>query len=287
MTNGYGRGPTYEPGAYGGAWTLASCVQFAAHGIDRVFHWEDSEKLTAAGDSLYFSSAWVMVAARRLFGTSSTANVSVLVAPNGAGGRGRPPTLAMLPQKIESTGLVGSSPCSMMTSASGIGGLLGLATDGSAGAEKSGIGLLVSVFNRRKDCTDETSVRVSFQCPATITCAQSVGAKGTVRVMILNHTSSVYEQIMQDAGEHEGWLSYGDGEIYPLAGPTKASMLTPTGMLGVTAKAQHWLSQQSKLFTPRLLDASDGVTVECSDDACTLTLVAKPPSVYAVFVGIA
>eukprot|EP01044_Picomonas_judraskeda_P047057 COSAG03_NODE_26578_length_258_cov_0.729560_1_plen_46_part_01 len=46
-------------------------------------------------------------------------------------------------------------------------------------------------------------------------------------------------------------MQTGGGEIYPLAGPTKASMLTPTGMLGVAAKAQHWLSQQSKLFTPR------------------------------------
>ena len=90
MLNGYSRGPSFEPGAFGGAWTLATCVEFAAEGIDRVFHWnigagvggyDPASSLDAAGHMLYFGNAWVMAAARKLFGGSKAANtISVLQA---------------------------------------------------------------------------------------------------------------------------------------------------------------------------------------------------------------
>jgi hypothetical protein len=280
---------------------LASCVQFAAHGIDRVFHWGDSEQLTVNGESLYFSNAWVMVAARRLFGTSSAPNVSVLIASDSGVDAGRlssrhPATLAGLQQQLLTTDnserVGSSSSCAATTTASGIGGLLApkrdkidinTGTGPNAHAAKPGIGLLVSVFNRRKDCDDETTVRVGFQCPETAACGHLIDAAKSVSLMVLNHTSSVYGQILQHARGHEGWLSYSDGEVYPLAGP-HAKMLTPTGMAGVVANSQRWLGQQSKLFTPRLAQVSDGVNLNCSGDWCTVTLVTKPPSVYALFI---
>ena len=301
VINGYGRGPTYEPGAYGGAWMLASSVQFAAHGINRVFHWSDSEQLTVNGGNLYFSNAWVMVAARRLFGTSSAQNVSVLfVSDSIVGARGlslrHPATLAGFQQPVLTTQnnkRVDPSYCATTTTASGIGGLLApesdktdiiAGTQANANGAKPGIGLLVSVFNQRKDCTDETTVRVDFPCPETATCGHRMNAT-SVSLMVLNHTSSIYEQILQDARGQEGWLSYGDGEVYPLAGPN-TKMLTPKGMAGIVANAHQWLDQQSKLFTPRLANDSDGVVVSCSGDMCTVTLVTKPPSVHALFINL-
>ena len=275
---------------------LASSVQFAAHGINRVFHWSDSEQLTVNGENLYFSNAWVMVAARRLFGMSSAAKVRVLiVSDSGVGARGlslrHPATLAGFQQQVLTTR--GSSSCATTTTASGIGGLLApergktdinAGTRANANRAKPGVGLLVSVFNQRKDCTDEITVRVVFRCPETATCGHRMNAT-SVRLMVLNHTSSIYGQILQNARGHEGWLSYGDGEVYPLAGPN-AKMLTPTGMAGVVANAHYWLDQQSKLFTPRLANDSDGVVVNCSGDACTVTLVTKPPSVHALFISL-
>eukprot|EP01043_Picozoa_sp_COSAG02_P004040 COSAG02_NODE_102_length_36716_cov_233.851025_20_plen_265_part_00 len=263
-------------------------MQFAAQGIDRVFHWDINEHqpLTPHGDNLFYANAFVMAAARKLFGVSPTANVSVLAADGVTGTHvGRVPALAML-ENAETT--TGTPSCNATTSASGIGGMLVLSnstTYQGAGKSGSGIGFLISVFNRRKDCTNETTVQVRFRCPTTGACGPSMGTSGTVRLMVLNHTTSVYGQILQDARRHRGWLSYGDDEIYPLRGPY-SSLLTATGLAGVKDNARYWLAQQSRLFTPRISSNSDGVHVHCSGDACTLTLVTSPPSVHALFIDL-
>ena len=75
---------------------------------------------------------------------------------------------------------------------------------------------------------------------------------------VLNQTTSVYDQIRRHAARNEGWLNYDDGEVYPLG-----TMLTATGLAGVTALAPHWLAEQVTAFTPRDADAQDGVTVTC------------------------
>ena len=80
----------------------------------------------------------------------------------------------------------------------------------------------------------------------------------------------------------EGWLRYNDGEIYPLSGAT--SMLTSIGLAGIKAMAPKWLGEQRALFTPRPLGEEDGVRVNCEGAGCTLTLVAAPPSVHAVWI---
>ena len=89
----------------------------------------------------------------------------------------------------------------------------------------------------------------------------------------------MYDQIRRHAARNEGWLNYDDGEVYPLG-----TMLTATGLAGVTALAPHWLAEQVTAFTPRDADAQDGVTVTCEGGSGTLSLVASPPSTYAVWV---
>lgn len=258
MVNAHGRGPTYEPGAFGGAWTLASCVEFAARGIDRVFHWDIGfhwarrRGFDGAGHSLFYANAWVMAAARKLFGPSATARrVSVLVVPPG-GGRGE--TLART---------AGGGGACGNTSASGIGGAL---------PDEAGVGLLLSVFSPRKDCAEPASVSVSFDCAS---CVETPD----VRLMVLNRTTSVYDQVQRRAARDEGWLQHDDGEVYPLP-----MMLTAAGLAGIQDTAPHWLAQQRAVFTPRGLAATDGVSLRCGAGRCALSLVAAPPSTFAVWV---
>ena len=78
---------------------------------------------------------------------------------------------------------------------------------------------------------------------------------------------------------NKGWLAYTDGEIYGLS-----TMLTPAGLASVKASAPHWLAQQEAVFTPRDLNAQDGVSVTCTGKMCRLSVVASPPSTYAVWV---
>jgi hypothetical protein len=253
-------GISFEPGAFGGAWTLASCIEFAALGIDRVFHWnigagnggyDTRQSVDAAGHMLWFGNAWVMAAALKLFGPSPAAKVSVMVAHR------KQDTLA---RHTEGNGGV----CTNTTTASGIGGPLPHGT---------GVGLLLSVLSPRKDCSDPVEVSIAFEF------AEDERAPG-LQVMVLNRSTSVYDQIHRHAARNEGWLNYDDGEVYQLG-----TMLTPAGLAGVKALAPHWLAQQAAAFTPRDLDAQDGVSVACAGGSCTLSLIASPPSTYAVWVG--
>ena len=274
MLNGHGRGPSFEPGAFGAAWTLASCVELATQGIERVFHWNigagvggyDSTRyaIDAAGHVLYFGNAWVMTAARKLFGGSKEATVSVLEVVGGdADADDR--TLA---RRSDGGGVCAN------TTASGVGGMLS--------SSSGGVGLLLNIFSQRKDCNDSITVSVAFQCTA---CEKAMNISSPrVQVMILNDTTSVFGQILRHASRNKGWLAYpGDGEVYPLD-----MMLTAEGLAGVKAKSAHWLAMQEAVFTQRDVDAvDDGVNVKCDGDgACTLEVTsASPPSTYAVWVG--
>ena len=295
MLNGYGRGPSFEPGAFGAAWTLASCVEFAAQGIDRVFHWTigagvggyDPARsgVDAAGHVLFFGNAWVMAAARKLFGGSRTANVSLLQVAAAATGENPGnrrdkdtdmdmDTLARRMFTTEEVAVevrVGGGDVCATTTASGVGGALSNGT---------GVGLLLSVFSQRKDCNESVTVSVAFECTA---CSSgSTNPQPHVQVMILNRTTSVYGQILQHAAGNEGWLTYDDGEVYPLS-----MMLTAEGLAGVKAQSEHWLAMQEAVFTVRdAEEVDDGVSVTCgSDGRCVLEVTgASPPSTYAVWV---
>jgi len=100
-----------------------------------------------------------------------------------------------------------------------------------------------------------------------------------VQLMVLNHTTSVYSQIRRYAETNEGWLRHNDGEIYPLK-----AMLTPMGLAGIKSMTPHWLSQQTAVFTPRAADKGDTVDFKCTVRGCTLSLLAGPPSTYAIWV---
>ena len=257
--NAYGRGPGFEPGAFGGAWTLATSVQFAARGVSRVFHWgvADAAKLDSAGHSLYWANGWVMAAARKI--GCMAANVSVLTTA----------VSDTLAQQSYGASAPTGDVCAN-TTASGIGGPLSNST--------GGVGLLIAVFSQRKDCSNRTTVSVTFQCPASKSPAR-------VQLMVLNETTSVYGQIHRHA-RNEGWLSFpDDGEIYPLLGPA-VSMLTPAGLAGVKASAPHWLEMQRQLFTMRDLDGEgDNVRVVRNgggDGVCALEFRASPPAVIAL-----
>ena len=123
------------------------------------------------------AQAWVMAAARKLFGPSPLATVSVLVAPTvhplplprpAARAHGQRLPLETLARPTGGTGAGGAgaadrtssdaggagATCSNTTTASGIGGTL---PDGT------GVGLLLTVFNQAKSCTDPVSVSVTFE----------------------------------------------------------------------------------------------------------------------------
>jgi hypothetical protein len=296
MLNGYGRGPSFEPGAFGAAWTLAACVEFAAQGIDRVFHWTigagvggydpAQSGVDAAGHVLFFGNAWVMAAARKLFGGSRTANVSLLQVAATATGKnpgnrmdtGMDTGMDTLARRMFTTEevavevRVGGGDVCATTTASGVGGALSNGT---------GVGLLLSVFSQRKDCNESVTVSVAFECAA---CSRgSTKPQPHVQVMILNRTTSVYGQILQHAAGNKGWLTYDDGEVYPLS-----MMLTAEGLAGVKAQSEHWLAMQEAVFTVRDVEkVDDGVSVTCgSDGSCALEVTgASPPSTYAVWVG--
>ena len=94
--------------------------------------------------------------------------------------------------------------------------------------------------------------------------------------MVLNSTTSVYDQIRRHAARNEGWLQHDDGEVYPLN-----MLLTPTGLAGIKQAAPHWLTQQAAVFTPRALEPGDGAKLKGrASGGCTLSFVASPPSNY-------
>jgi len=273
MDNGHHHGASFEPGAFGGAWTLATCIEFASQGIDRVFHWnigagtggygQEASSIDSAGHKLYFGNAWVMAAARKLFGSSKLANVSILVDASAATTGSESVSTNTLARQLQ--GKIVSTGACANTTASGIGGP----------SSTAGVGLLLNIFSQRKDCSDSVDVELAFVCAACISEPQ-------VEIMVLNHTTSVYEQILKYAASQKGWLAYDDGEVYPLN-----MMLTPKGVSGVKAQAPHWLAQQQAVFTPRLAVASDGVSVACTNEGgCTLKVTgASPPSTYAIWVN--
>ena len=255
LQNAHGRSSP-EPGAFGGAWTLATSTRAAALGVTRAFHWDIFEEF--GGARLYFSSAWLSTAMCRLFGS----------APQ------RRPTLGeQAAVRVLAGGTATTPEAGGETTASGVAGITG---------NGSSVGLLVGLFNPDKQhAGPAVEAKVSFPCPV----ADCLEKPPAVRVWLLNKSTSTYDSLRRHA-KAAGWLANDDGEVYrALSVPGKPGMLSQAGQVEAERRASDYFELQRRLFSPGGGEQR-GVRVRCTagGDGCVAHLVARPPTIWAVSV---
>jgi hypothetical protein len=271
----------YEPGAWGGAWTAASSIQFALSGVNRVYRGLDygdpgfaNGQTTCAAPlskcGLYGSNMWVAAAAGHLFGANSSAailggsNDSNIINPDA------------------------KKPGDGGVSASGIGGWGDIAGGAVGGAVGSAVGdggelrLLVSLFSARKDVHEQAKLTVVFERPAAWV---GTPLKLRQRSMVLDNTTSVYDAIRQDAAQKGYLLNASDPNVYGVS-----KMLTAAGVKAAKTNAERWLAMQRLSFTPSdWAPVSEmealGLTCSCSGSTCNVTFVAAPPVVLGLWLA--
>ena len=248
-----------QPGAWGGAWTLASSIQLARSGIERAFHWGYGDRSFGNGRTicakllspcgLYGGNIWTAAAAGHLF---AAGDATILHQENGTNST---------PARAPDDGGV---------SASGIGGW-------GAGGE---LRLLVTLFDPRKDRHDLARVAVTFDRPAE----WSRRPRLSFRTILLNQSTSVYDAIFRNASAAGILLNASDPNVYTLK-----HMLTKAGVARTEAAAERWLTMQNSTFSPSEWsdEAEDNaLEVKCDNAAageCSVTLVATPPTVVALW----
>ena len=248
-----------QPGAWGGAWTLASSIQLARSGIERAFHWGYGDRDFGNGRTicakplspcgLYGGNIWTAAAAGHLF---AAGNATILHQENGTNST---------PARAPDDGGV---------SASGIGGW-------GAGGE---LRLLVTLFDPRKDRHDLARVAVTFDRPAE----WSRRPRLSFRTILLNQSTSVYDAIFRNASAAGILLNASDPNVYTLK-----HMLTKAGVASTEAAAERWLTMQNSTFSPSEwsdVAEDNALEVKCDDAAageCSVTLVATPPTVVALW----
>lgn len=250
-----------QPGAWGGAWTLASSVQMALGGVQRVFHWGYGDRNFGNGATicpkplspcgLYGGNIWVAAAASHLFGGGNATvllNSSVVGGGGSAGGE-------------TNDGVV----------AQGIGGW----------GPQGELRLLISLFSASKTMHGRTKVSVAFQQPS------QWGPPGQVspmrhRHMLLDNTTSVYDGIRREAAAAGTLVNPADPNVYALE-----RMVTKAGQVSLKADAERWLTLQNHTFTPTPWAPcmpDDPWQLACgADGACNLTFTAAPPTVVALW----
>ena len=258
LLNKLGRADS-QPGAWGGAWTLASSIQLARRGIERAFHWGYGDRDFANGRTictkplsrcgLYGGGLWVAAAAGHLFAADDATILHAENSTNSASAR---------------------APNDGGMSASGIGGW-------GAGGE---LRLLITLFDPRKDRHSLAKVTVVFDRPAEWTRRPHLSG----RTMLLNHSTSVYDAIFRDAAAAGTLASASDPNVYTLK-----RMLTGAGVARTEAAAERWLSMQNQTFSPsEWTDATktDAWEVNCDDAAteeCSVTFAAVAPTIVALW----
>ena len=248
-----------QPGAWGGAWTLMSSVQFALQGIERAFHWGFGDRYFANGRSicpkpltrcgLYGGNIWVAAAAGRLFGGD---NATVLEAEN------------------RTNGTSARAPNDGGVTASGIGGW---------DADGGELRLLITIFDPRKDHHTPAKVSVSFDQPSAWS---SQPPRLMRRAMLLNETTSVYDAIRRNASAAGTLRNSSDPNVYALK-----KMLTASGLAATKSAGERWLAMQNATFSPSPwtnTTEDDEWQVACdSRSSCTVSFVAAPPAVVALW----
>lgn len=282
-----------EPGAWGGAWTLTSSIQFALHGIQRAYHWGFGDRNFANGQTicaaplsrcgLYGGNIWISAAAGHLFGKD---NATVLANKT---------TVANI------TFTVGSHPALSSSEVSFRNG------NNDGGAVASGIGgwgqggelrLLVSLFHPRKDLHDPAQVSIQFVRPKEWGKPGSKLLPMKYRSMVLNTSTSVYDAVHREANSTNTLRTPGDPNVYVLS-----KMLTEKGINEVKANAEKWFAMQHTLFTPskwmtvaadnRKDNSYDEWSLSCgdynsdssneADQLCSVQFSASPPSSVALW----
>ena len=248
-----------QPGAWGGAWTLASSIQLARSGIERAFHWGYGDRSFGNGRTicakllspcgLYGGNIWTAAAAGHLF---AAGNATILHQENGTNST---------PARAPDDGGV---------SASGIGGW-------GAGGE---LRLLVTLFDPRKDRHDLARVAVTFDRPAE----WSRRPRLSFRTILLNQSTSVYDAIFRNASAAGILLNASDPNVYTLK-----HMLTKAGVASTEAAAERWLTMQNSTFSPSEwsdVAEDNALVVNCDDAAageCSVMFVTTPPTVVALW----
>lgn len=262
-----------EPGAFGGAWTVASSIQAAANGVSRVFHWKAFEGIvvqshgaaTATQRRLYYSNAFVAAAARKIFVNVDQAEI--LLTEDNA------------PLATADANVTVPSPGNLSASA-----IAAWSHDAST------FSVMASVFATHKNTTVQTTSKFHFSCSASAigdggmyaherstedACTGNYTATG----LYLTRERSPYDVILRDA-QLNNWTVFDDGEVYGLR-----SLLNSAGLAALPQRAAKYLHLQSALYTPGPIP-TNVVHVSCNAGACVLTLTATPPIVVAVQVNL-
>ena len=258
LGNAHGR-ISPEPGAFGAAWTVHVSARAAAQGISRAFHWKIFDRVgPTRSRSLYYSNAWVVAAARHVFGSTDrivvlnvTSSVSALGSP------ARPSAERPSPGGVEVAGMGGPA---------------------GVGPSEVGFGALVAFFSADKNCTDNASAVVQFPCPVQGGCSHSLSA---ISVRVMNKSTSTFDQLHAEAVE-SGWIAYNDGEVYQIG-----MMLNREGQAAMRndSIARRYLSIQTRSFSPLPANETVGVSVTCESNRALCQLHIRevtPPSVFAV-----
>ena len=265
LTNSEGR-VSEEPGCFGGAWKLASSVQAASRGLSRAFHWGIDDGIGREGRRLFYSSAFVPAAARKLFGDLPAATILTSVSD----------TTETLPEVQSECGRI---------SVSGVGAVLPAGTARnlstlSAMVSSPTVGMLVSVFAINKSCHDPVNVSVTFVLPPHGNHLQAT-RELSVWTMVLDADSSPFEALRREAAAM-GWLKYDDGLMYGIG-----DLLSAEGKTALHRNASRYLDMQTRLFTPSPVEDGSVVT-QCGatrqdGTPCTVNFISQAPVVRALW----
>eukprot|EP00038_Savillea_parva_P016348 m.224171 g.224171 ORF g.224171 m.224171 type:complete len:523 (-) comp34078_c0_seq1:56-1624(-) len=246
-----------EPGAFGGAWTLATSTTAAQHGVSRAFHWANHDNIGPGNAStrLYYSNAWLSAMMGHLFGTNTSAGSLYVLEPTVSSDD---PIAVETTENIEPT------------QAYGVGG------PAAVSAGQDGLGFLVTLFSADKHNHAPAAATVTFPC----------GTSGdlSVTARVLNTSTGTYDVLRADAAQR-GWLAYPtDDEVYQVS-----LMLNTAGKaaLGTASGSAMYRDVQARVFAPVPNATAAGVTVSRSSSVtaqCALHITASPPAVLAVSV---
>ena len=255
-----------EPGAFGGAWTLASSLQAAAGGVSRAYHWGIGEVLM--GRHLWFGNAFVTSAAIKLFGRGGG---------SGATMAGPARILTGTSSRVDTLPTIDVNGVEL--SASGLAGWVKKSPD-----DLLALAVLVSVFTTQKSSTATATVELRFDCPQQDAAWRCDAAQGLeVKGWWLDAASGPHDILRADAARN-GWLKNPAAAVPNVN--TAKNMLNAQGFAAVEKNATKYLDAQAALFAKAPLAGARATCSGAGKGGCVLTVTAaQAPTVVAAWIS--
>jgi hypothetical protein len=282
---------SFEPGAFGAAWRVASTAAAGVRGVADFFDWA-----AAAPDFALAAGAGAPADLGRLVYTSATllrafawtaqnaSGTAALVARGAAAcfpelevaaGACVAPRASAAPGAVQVAGLAavaGAAAAAAPPLAPLAAGQLGPAAAGTLVA-------LVAAFSVHRNSTEAAEVAVAFACPPQWG-ARACGGGGSAPpalAVVLNAATCLYDvalaQAVRDGTDKSGGLPDG-----------LADMVTAAGLASMRGNATWWMALQAASLRPRAA-ASAGVALACAAGRCAASATLAPPAVLALWVG--